>query len=119
MADGALACRRQSIPGKQPPTFPFLSGGTESSGRGSDHLSSAANSPGDLVVQSLRRVRLFAVPWTVPRQVPLSFTTSWSLLRLLSIESVMPSSHLILCRPLLLPPSIFPSIRVFSNELAL
>ena len=55
-------------------------------------------------------------PWTAARQAPLSTTNSWSLLKLTSIESVMPSSHLILCRPLLLPPSIFPSIRVFSNE---
>ena len=54
--------------------------------------------------------------WTAARQASLSITNSWSLLRLKSIESVMPSSHLILCRPLLLPPSIFPSIRVFSNE---
>ena len=51
-----------------------------------------------------------------PCQSPLSFTTSWSLLKLMSIESVMPSNHLILCQPLLLPPSIFPSVRVFSNE---
>ena len=55
-------------------------------------------------------------PWTAARQAPRSTTNSWSLLKLTSIESVMPSSHLILCRPLLLPPSIFPSIRVFSNE---
>ena len=67
-------------------------------------------------VQLLSRVRLFATPWTAPRQASLSFTNSWSLLRLTSIELVMPSNHLILCRPLLLPPSIFPSIRVFSNE---
>ena len=55
-------------------------------------------------------------PWTAARQASLSVTNSWSLLKLMSIESVMPSSHLILCHPLLLPPSIFPSIRVFSNE---
>ena len=55
-------------------------------------------------------------PWTVARQASLSITNSWSLLKLMPVESVMPSSHLILCRPLLLPPSIFPSIRVFSNE---
>ena len=55
-------------------------------------------------------------PWTAARQASLSITNSWSLLKLLSIESGMPSNHLILCRPLLLPPSIFPSIRVFSNE---
>ena len=70
-------------------------------------------------VQSLSRVRLFATKWTAACQASLSITNSWSLLRLTSIESVMPSNHLILCRPLLLPPSIFPSIRVFSNESAL
>ena len=67
-------------------------------------------------VQSLSRVRLFVTPWTVARQASLSITNSQSLLKLMSIESVMPSNHLILCRPLLLLPSIFPSIRVFSNE---
>ena len=67
-------------------------------------------------VQELSRVRLFATPWTAARQASLSFTISQSLLKLMSIESVMPSNQLILCRPLLLPPSIFPSIRVFSNE---
>ena len=67
-------------------------------------------------VQSLSRVRLFVTPWTAARQDSLSITNSWSLLKLMSIESVTPSNHLILCRPLLLPPSIFPSIKVFSNE---
>ena len=67
-------------------------------------------------VQSLSRVRLFATPWTAAHQASLSIIDSWSLLKLMSIESVMPSSRLILCHPLLLPPSIFPSIRVFSNE---
>ena len=67
-------------------------------------------------VQSLSRVRLFATPWISARQASLSITNSWSLLKLVSIESVMPSSHLILCRPLLLLPPIPPSIRVFSNE---
>ena len=67
-------------------------------------------------VQSLSRVRLFATPWITARQASLSITNSWSLLKLMSIESVMPSSHLILCRPLLLLPSIFPSIRVFSSK---
>ena len=67
----------------------------------------------------LRRVRLFATPWTATRQASLFITSSQSLPKLMSIESVMPSSHLILCRPLLLLPSIFPSIRVFSNESAL
>ena len=67
-------------------------------------------------VQSLSRVRLFVTPWTAARQASLSITNSRSLLKLMSIESVMPSNHLILCHPLLLPPSIFPSIRDFSNE---
>ena len=70
-------------------------------------------------VQSLSRVWLFATPWIKPRQATLSITISRSSLRLTSIESVMPSSHLILCRPLLLLPPIPPSIRVFSNESAL
>ena len=70
-------------------------------------------------VQSLSHVWLFATPWTAAHQASLSITNSWSLLRLMSIESVMPSNHLILCRPLLLLPSVFPSIRVFSNESAL
>ena len=61
-------------------------------------------------------VLLFVTPWTAACQASLSITNSRSLLKLMSIESVMPSSHLILCRPLLLPPSIFPSIRVFSSE---
>ena len=67
-------------------------------------------------VQSLSRVQLFVTPWTAARQASLSITNSWSLPKLMSIESVMPSNHFILCCPLLLPPSIFPSIRVFSNE---
>ena len=67
-------------------------------------------------VQSLSRVRLLATPWTAARQASLSITNSWSLLKLMSIESVMPSNHLILCHPLLFSPSIFASIRVFSNE---
>ena len=66
-------------------------------------------------VQSLSHVRLFATPWTAACQASLSITNSRSLLKLMFIESVKPSNHLILCRPLL-PPSIFPSIRVFSNE---
>ena len=72
-----------------------------------------------LVVQSLSHVQLSATPWTAAHQALLSFTISWSLLKFISIESVMPSSPLILCCSLLLLPSIFPSIRVFSNELAL
>ena len=70
-------------------------------------------------VQSLSRVRLFATLWITARQASLSITNSRSSLKLMSIESVMPSSHLILCRPLLLLPSVFSSIRVFSNESAL
>ena len=67
-------------------------------------------------VQSLSRVRLFVTPWTAARQASLSITNSQSPLKPMSIELVMPSNHLILCRPLLLLPSIFPSIRVLSNE---
>ena len=67
-------------------------------------------------VQSLSRVQLFATPWTTARQTSLTITNTQSLLKLMSIESVMLSNHLILCHPLLLLPSIFPSIRVFSNE---
>ena len=70
-------------------------------------------------VQSLSRVRLFATPWTAALQASLSITNSLSLLKLMPIELVMPSSHLILCRPLLFLPPIPPSIRVFSNESAL
>ena len=75
------------------------------------HGSSCASS-----VQLLSCVRLFVTPWTVTCQASLSITNSWSLLKPLSIESVMPCNHLILCCRLLLLPSIFPSIRVFSNE---
>ena len=67
-------------------------------------------------VQLLSCVRFFATPWTAALQASLSFTNSWSLLKLMSIELVMPSNHPILCHPLLLPPSIFPSIGVFSDE---
>ena len=70
-------------------------------------------------VQSLSRVRLFVAPWTAAHQASLFFTVSRSFLKLMCIESVMPSKHLILCHPLLLLPLIFPSIRVFSNESAL
>ena len=70
-------------------------------------------------VQSLSHVQLFVTPWTATRQASLSITNSRSPPKPMSIESVMPSNHLILCRPLLLLPSIFPSIRVFSNESAL
>ena len=68
------------------------------------------------VVQPLSHVRLFVTPWTAARQASLSITNSRSLLKLMSIESVMPSNHPIVCHPLLLPPLIFPSIRLFSNE---
>ena len=67
-------------------------------------------------VQSLSCVQLFATPWTAAWQASLSITNSWSLPKLMPIKSMMPSNHLILCCPLLLPPSIFPSIRVFSKE---
>ena len=71
------------------------------------------------VVQSLSHVQFFETPWTAAHQVSLSITISWSLFKLMSIESVMPSNHFILCYPLLLLLSIFPTIRVFSNESAL
>ena len=74
---------------------------------------------GLVIVQLLSHVWLLATPWTAARQASLSFTVSWSLLKLMSIELVMPSHHLVLCFPLLLLSSIFPSIRVFSNESAL
>ena len=82
------------------------------------HLQEAntAGVPEEFVVQSLSRVQLFAIPWTAAGQTSLSITNSWSLLKLISIESMMLSDHPILCCPLLLPPSIFPSISVFSNE---
>ena len=71
---------------------------------------------GFISVQSLSHVPLFATPWTAACQAPLSITNSWSLLKLMSIELVMPSNHPILCHPLLLLPSVFPGIRVFPNE---
>ena len=70
-------------------------------------------------VQSLSRVRLFVTPWTAERQASLSVTNSRRLIKLISIESVMPSNRLVLCYPLLLLPAIFPSIRVFSSDSAL
>ena len=76
-------------------------------------------SPLTMTLKSLSRVRLFVIPWTAACQAPLSFTISQSLLKLMSIELVMPFNHLILCRPLLLLPIVFPSIGVFSNESAL
>ena len=71
------------------------------------------------VVQLLSLVKVFATPWTAGWQASLSITNSWSLIKLTSIESMVPSNHLILCRPFLLLPSVFPSIRVFSSESAL
>ena len=71
-----------------------------------------------VVFQSFSRVRLFATLWTAARQASLYFTNAWSLLKLMSIESVMPCNHLIFCRLLLLLPSVFLGIRVFSSELA-
>ena len=76
------------------------------------------NSKHYVVVQSLSHVQLFVTPWTIACQAPLSFTISWSLLKLMAIESMMPSNHIILCHSLLLP-SIFPSIRIFPSESAL
>ena len=70
----------------------------------------------EIVVQSLSHVQIFAIPWTIACQASLSFTISWSLLKLMFDELVMPTNHLILCHPLLLLPSIVPSIRVFSTE---
>ena len=84
--------------------------GSYSDGRGHAQFSS---------VQSLSRIRLFATPWTAAHQASLSVTNSWNLLKLISIESVIPSNYLIFCRPLFLLPSVFPSIRVFSSESAL
>ena len=68
------------------------------------------------IVQLLSHIWLFVTPWTAACQSSLSFTISWSLFKLMSVESVMPSNHLILCHPLLLLPSVFPSIKVFSSE---
>jgi len=79
----------------------------------------AIDLPVTVVVRSLSHVQLFEIPWTAAHQASLSFTISWSLLRFMSLQSVMLSDRLILCHSLLLLPSIFPSIRVFSNESAL
>ena len=83
-----------------------------------NHVSSFIHSPVVAIVQLLSRVLLFATPWTAAGQAPLSFTISQILLKLMSIELSVLSNHLILCRPLLLLPSIFPILRIFSNELA-
>ena len=106
-----MACGDPPRPGMEP-VSPSLAGEfftTEPSGKplGGDQFSS---------VQSLTHVRLFATRWTAARQASLSITNSQSLLKLMSIELVMPSNYLILCHLLLLPSSIFPIIRVFSNE---
>ena len=100
---GTALCR--ASPAHHPPVPGFLSQRANNIPRASNRFSS---------VQSLSHVQLFATPWTSARQASLSITNSRSLFKLMTIESVMPSNHLILCRPLLLPPSIFPSIRVFS-----
>jgi len=112
--------------------FPVVSGGYQSIGENGTPIPRQLKEPGEQKyeassvycnihssVQSLSRVWLFATPWTAARQASLSSTNSQGLLRLMSIGLVMPSNHLILCCYLLLPPSIFPSIRVFSNESAL
>ena len=82
-------------------------------------MKNTANHTLSVLVESPSHVRLFATLWTAAHQTSLSFTISQSLFKLMSIESVIPSNHLILCHPLLLLPSIFPSIRVFSSESAL
>jgi len=86
---------------------------------GWSHESHQRSTSSSLVVQSLSHVQFFATPRTAARQASLSFTTSWSLFKLMSIESVMPSNYLILCHSPLLLPWIFPSIRVFTDELTL
>ena len=95
----------QRLPGKDPLSFSFIH----------RHFLSTYCI---VVVQSVSHVWLFVTPWTVAHQASLSFTISQSLLKLMSIESMMLSNHLVLCYPLLLLPSIFPSIRIFSNESA-
>ena len=95
-----VTCGDSSLPGTGPPSTFFTQSGV-------------------VFVQSLSLVQLFATLWTAAHQASLSVTISWSLLKLKSIESMMPFNHLILCRALLLLPSIFPSIRVSSNESAL
>ena len=84
-----------------------------------DHLPDRSRSPGPASIKSLSHVRLFVTPWTAACLASLSITNSWSLLKLMSIELVMRSNHLILCHPLLFLPSIFLSIKVFSDESAL
>ena len=113
---GELRDSRRPYFQNSPATFLVNKWGKYHLGKSSEQMSidSKFNS-----VQLLSRVQLFVTPWTAARQASLSITNSWSLLKLMSIESVMPSNHLILCHPLLLLPSIFPSIMFFSNESAL
>ena len=101
-----------------PRTCPLLHACSASAPLGNCFYLPGSHSSQDKVssVPSLSRVRLFATPWMAARQASLSITNSWTLLKVMSIESVMPPNHLILCCPLLLPPSIFPSIRVFSSD---
>ena len=102
--------------------LPLVAGrGMAGPGAGNPQVVTKPLSPQDdfVIVQSLSCVRLFGIPWTAALQAFLSFTVSRSLLELMSVELVMPSNHLALCCPLLLLPSVFPSIRVFSNESAL
>ena len=82
-------------------------------------MTDASKREADIVVQSLSHVQLFATSWAAACQVSLSFTISWRLFKVMSIELVIPFNHLILCHPLLLQSPIFPIIRVFSSELAL
>ena len=98
-----------------PPVCLPGAGGDVGSFRAGEHRHARRLAQGQSV-PSLSHVRVFATPRTAARQASLSITNSWSLLKFMSTESVMPSSHLILCHPLLLLPSVFPSIRVFSNE---
>ena len=91
-----------------------------STAKGTEAQSFLATQPvRKVIVQLLSLIQLFVIPWTATCQIALSFTISWSLLKFMSIELMMLSNHLILCRPLLLLLSIFPSVSVFSNELAL
>ena len=99
----------------RPPVCLPGAGGDAGSFRAGGHWHARLLAQGQSV-PSLSRVRVFATLWTAARQASLSITNSWSLLKLMSTESVMPSSHLIFCHPLLLLPSVFPGISVFSNE---